>query len=244
MLKLRITLLAGSLCLAAATPALAGPPYLTDDPTPTDKGHWEVLPFVTGGFSGDPEGDVGLDLSYGATDNIQLTATLPLGYERPSGSGLRLGAGNIELAAKIRLLRQEESGLELAVFPRLYLPGSGSFADDHAAFLLPVFIGRSGETWSAFGGGGWGWNEGGGSKNYCQLGAVITRQVLPNLNLGLEGSYRTADVVDGEASGIICLGAVYDVNETFHVLGYAGAEVANRAANGDGVWYVSVLWVF
>lgn len=154
------------------------------------------------------------------------------------------GAGNIELAAKIRLLRQETSGLEVAVFPRLCLPGSGAFADNHAAFLLPVFIGHSGDNWSAFGGGGCAWNEGGGSKNYCQVGAVVTRQVLPNLNLGLEGSYRAADVVGGEASGIIGVGAVYDVNETFHVLGYAGAEVANRRASGQGVWNVSVLWRF
>ena len=30
------------LSLAAATPAWAGPPFLTDDPEPTETGHWEI----------------------------------------------------------------------------------------------------------------------------------------------------------------------------------------------------------
>ena len=29
----------------SATAAFAGPPYLTDDPIPTDTGHWEIYAF-------------------------------------------------------------------------------------------------------------------------------------------------------------------------------------------------------
>ena len=32
----------------AAGPAFAGPPYLTDDPVPTDTGHWEIYAFTAG----------------------------------------------------------------------------------------------------------------------------------------------------------------------------------------------------
>ena len=41
-----------------------------------------------------------------------------------------------------------------------------------------------------------------------------------------------------QASGIIGVGAVYDVR-TFHVAATAGAEVANRRAGGRGFWNVS-----
>ena len=33
--------------LAAAGPAWAGPPFVTDDPEPTDLGHWEIYDFVS-----------------------------------------------------------------------------------------------------------------------------------------------------------------------------------------------------
>src|SRR5262249_32627793 len=32
----------GTLLLAIAAPAIGGPPYQTDDPEPTDFGHWEI----------------------------------------------------------------------------------------------------------------------------------------------------------------------------------------------------------
>src|SRR5579884_3623903 len=39
----------GAAALAGvAAPAMAGPPYLTDDPIPTDLHHWEIYAFSTG----------------------------------------------------------------------------------------------------------------------------------------------------------------------------------------------------
>ncbi len=32
--------------IGVAAPAVAGPPYLTDDPVPTDTGHWELYAFT------------------------------------------------------------------------------------------------------------------------------------------------------------------------------------------------------
>jgi hypothetical protein len=34
--------------LLAPAIAIAGPPYLTDDPQPTESGHWEIYSFVQG----------------------------------------------------------------------------------------------------------------------------------------------------------------------------------------------------
>ena len=237
-------LLAGA-SLAVVSAAWAGPPFLTDDPWPTDQGRWEVIPFATGGFGADPvEGAVGLDISYGAAADIQATATLPLGYEQAPGSDLAAGTGNIEIAAKIRLLHQETAGIELSIFPRLFLPGGGRFADHHAAFLLPVFVGRSGEDWSVFGGGGCALNQGGSSRNYCQVGAVATHQMLPNFQLGLEGFYQTPDTIGGQSLAVVGFGGTWDLSDHFHLLGYAGASVANRQSNGGGLWYLSALFTF
>jgi hypothetical protein len=60
-----------------AGPALAGPPYGTDDPLPTDLGHWEIYAFGEGARTdGMFQGSTGLDINYGALPGVQLTATL------------------------------------------------------------------------------------------------------------------------------------------------------------------------
>ena len=51
---------------SAAGPAFAGPPYLTDDPEPTDTGHWEIYAFTAGeGRRSTLDADAGIDLNYG-----------------------------------------------------------------------------------------------------------------------------------------------------------------------------------
>lgn len=83
-----------------ASTASAGPPYLTDDPAPTDTRHWEIYAFgagtkTTGGF----DGVVGLDLNYGPINDVQLTATLPVEFAH--GGGVQQSAvGDVELGMK------------------------------------------------------------------------------------------------------------------------------------------------
>jgi hypothetical protein len=59
-----------------AAPALAGPPYLTDDPAPTDTGHWEIYGFATAeGRGGSFDGVTGLDLNYGPVPGARCPAS-------------------------------------------------------------------------------------------------------------------------------------------------------------------------
>src|SRR5579884_2812554 len=82
-------------------PALAGPPFLSDDPEPTDYKHYEIYTFNSGTSTRTgTDGETGIDFNYGAAPNLQLTATLPLGFASEIGAPSRFGLGNIELAAK------------------------------------------------------------------------------------------------------------------------------------------------
>ena len=63
-------------------PALAGPPYVSDDPQPTDYKHFEIYTFSNGTTTrGDIGGAAGIDFNYGAAPNLQLTTTLPIGLQ-------------------------------------------------------------------------------------------------------------------------------------------------------------------
>ena len=110
----------------AISTAFAGPPYVTDDPEPTEYGHFEIYLFGNGTITRDGMGGAaGVDFNYGALPDLQLTAVVPAGYDKPETGSGAVGLSNVELAAKYRFLHQEEFGWDVAIFPRLFLP-SGS----------------------------------------------------------------------------------------------------------------------
>src|SRR4051812_40653976 len=109
----------------SATAALAGPPYATDDPEPTDLGHWEIYAFAAGTRAhGGLDGAAGLDLNFGPAPNVQLTATLPIDFSDDGGS--HAGLGDVELGVKYRFVNDEAAGLSVAIFPRVILPTARS----------------------------------------------------------------------------------------------------------------------
>jgi hypothetical protein len=221
-----------ALLLGIITPAMAGPPYLTDDPEPTDYRHFEIYAFSNGtATQGDVSGEGGIDFNYGGAPNVQLTATLPVDYDFPTAGAPAGDLGNIELAAKYRFLTQASVGLDVAVFPRVFLPSpSSNVGEQHASFLLPVWMEKDWDKWSAFDGGGCELNRGGGSQNFCEAGLVVMRQILPDLQLGLEIFHQTADTQGGQATTSVGAGVRYDLNEHFHLLGYLGRGVQNVEA--------------
>jgi hypothetical protein len=61
---LGLAVLAAAMC-APLGATRAGPPYVTDDPQPTDTGHWEIYDFAAGvGTPGDLTGEGGFDINY------------------------------------------------------------------------------------------------------------------------------------------------------------------------------------
>ena len=237
---------AASSFLIVALPALAGPPYLSDDAEPTDYEHYEIYAFANGTVGRDGNnGEGGIDFNYGAAPDLQLTAVLPAGYAQPNRGPANVDLGNIELAAKYRVLHQDDFGLDVAVFPRVFLPaGSAQVGNRHASLLLPIWVEKDWGKLSGFGGGGCVLNHGDDSRNFCLVGWAMTYQVLPNLQLGGEVFHQTADTVGGRASTVVGAGVKYDLSDNYHLLGYIGPTVQNAAETDRYTWYGSVLFTF
>src|SRR3981081_2240373 len=231
---------------ALARPALAGPPYVSDDPEPTDYKHFEIYTFSNGTATrGDIGGAAGIDFNYGASPNLQLTATLPIGFDRPASSRTNFGLSNIELAAKYRFLHQDAFGLDVSIFPRVFLPsGSPNIGNNTASVLLPVWVQKDWSGgWSAFGGGGC-VISGRSSQNFCLSGGGVTCHLLPQLHVGAELCHTTADGNGTPASTTVGLGARYDLNETYHLLGYVRRGIQNANVTDQYSWYASILFTF
>ena len=118
-LPLLVTATAITLILAVS-PAQAGPPFSTDDPESTEKGHWEMYgPLVDmEGVGSSFSGSAGIEINYGAADNLQLTLGLPTGFSHDR-TGWQWGVGDVEVSAKYRIIDDKESGVQVALFPGL-----------------------------------------------------------------------------------------------------------------------------
>src|SRR5450631_221608 len=120
--------------LAWVRPALAGPPYVSDDPQPTDYKHFEIYSFSNDTAARDGVGgESGIDFNYGAAPDLQLTATAAAGFDRPTAGRTSFGLSNIELAAKYRFLHQDSFVLDVSVFPRVFLPSGSSTVGNRTA---------------------------------------------------------------------------------------------------------------
>ena len=150
--------------------------------------------------------------------------------------------GNIEFAVKYKFLHQDDVGLDVAVFPRVFLPSASSrVGDSHVSVLLPIWAEHDWDKWSVFGGGGCVFNS---EKNFCLEGVALTRQFLPNLQLGVEVYHQGADSVGGEATTGLGFGAKYDLNETLHVIASMGPGLQHAAETNRYSWYAALLWTF
>ena len=222
--------LAALLLEAAAAPAWAGPPYLTDDPAPTDTGHWEIYGFTAAeGHRSDIDTDAGFDLNYGAIKDVQLTATLPLSFTHAAQEGWHGGAGDAELAVKYRFVSDERSGFSAAIFPRVILPTASHSPGEKARFLLPLWLQKdfAGGT-SVFGGGGYMINPGAGNRDFWQGGIAVTQDVGKKLSVGAEVIRQGSDALGGTSQTRADLGAIVQLSEHYALLFSGGPTWADH----------------
>jgi hypothetical protein len=213
---------AGSLAILGIRIASAGPPFLTDDPEPTDPGHWEIYaPTVdAAGRTREFEGSFGAELNYGAAPDVQVTVGIPAGYSHSRGAGA-VGRGDFELSVKYRFV--DLHGMQIAVFPGLTVPsGSAGFGSSHVTALLPVWFQKDVDAWSWFGGGGFAINPGNGNRNYWTGGIALSHALSQDLTIGFEADRQGADTIEGNSSTSVGFGAILRMSPTVRLLGSAG----------------------
>jgi hypothetical protein len=216
------------------TAALAGPPFLTDDPEPTDTGHWEIYAplFEAEGSGRDLEGALGAEINYGAAEGVQVTIGLPAAYSHDA-RGWHWGAGDLEASVKYRFYHNERAGLQIAVFPGVTLPTARrGFGAGHVTALLPIWAQKDFGPWSVFGGGGYAINPGPGNRNYATAGVALARRFGERLLLGIEADRQGPDVVGGRASTSLGAGVIYDLPGPFRLLASGGPTFEDGGGSG------------
>lgn len=220
----------GVVAALLATAAQAGPPFLTDDPEPTETGHWEIYAplFEAEGSGNDFEGSFGAEINYGPVKDVQLTLGLPLAYMHDA-TGWTSGAGDLAASVKYRFYHDEAAGVQIAAFPGITLPtASKGLGAGHVTALLPIWVQKDLGKWSVFGGGGYAINPGIGNRDYWTGGIALTRQLGGKLLVGVEADRQGADVMGGHATTSLGLGAIYDLPGPFRLLASGGPTFEDR----------------
>lgn len=216
LLRALMFLAAITTCFGASR-AVAGPPYVTDDPEPVDHRHWEINTAVTYANSGSGEVSGNLPLAefnYGIVPNAQITLDLPMAYDYTADSH-KYAYGATGLGAKYRFVQESSHMPEIAFAPSVQFPVN---AGDHAVTFLPLWAQKNFGSWSVFGGGGVYINTGPGNRDFTYLGAVLTHDVSPATTLGVELFHQSADTIDGSDTTGANLGMVSQIGEHHAIL--------------------------
>jgi hypothetical protein len=224
---LRARLVASVILLGQAVPSIAwaGPPFLTDDPEPTETHHWEIYAPAAdaAGRGGDYEGSFGAELNYGAAPDLQITVGLPVAFAHEAG-GFQTGRGDLELSVKYRFYHDEDAGLSIAVFPGVSAPtASGGLGNSKVTALLPIWVQKDIGSWSLFGGGGgYAIHPGTDNQNYWSGGVALAREIKSGFLIGMEVDRQGADTVDADAETSLGLGGIAQLTPTLRLLASAG----------------------
>jgi Putative MetA-pathway of phenol degradation len=233
------------LCGALGT-ASAGPPYLTDDPEPTDYLHWEIYLSYnsffnsSGAFSSAPL----LELNYGAAPNVQVSVTPQFAYGQPNGGTSAYGVGDTLFGVKYRFLQETKSRPQVAFYPEFSAPTGDQIrglGNGKPQYYLPLWAQKSWGKLTTYGGGGYWVNPAAGQRNYMFTGWLAQYSVTKRLALGGEIFYQGSTAVNVGSQTGFNLGAIYDLNEIHHLVFSAGTDFHGP---NHGMVYAGYLWTF
>jgi hypothetical protein len=227
-----VRFLIAGVCLAStflSATALAGPPFRTDDPEPVEYKHWEV--YVASQYFDFKDGSImtapHVEINYGAIPNLQLHLIAPMVNANPAGEKAHYGYGDTELGAKYRFIQESDWRPMVGIFPLLEIPtgkSSEGLGAGAAQLFLPLWLQKSFEPWTTYGGGGYWINPGQDNQNYWFLGWVVQREISKKLTLGAEVYHQTPNVEGGDSSTGFNVGGFINFTDTQHLLFSAGRD--------------------
>jgi hypothetical protein len=227
-------LLALAALTLSACPSVAGPPYITDDPEPTETGHWENYLFVESAHvMGQPHTvESGIELNYGAFEDTQLTLSVPLNPNPgPGGFGVVWApwGGGI----KYRFIEEDDDGWrpQVAFFPQVAIPVGPANRGAPVTELLPIWMQKTFGEWTFFGGGGYTNNPGPDNRDFLNYGIAVQRQLVGNFAMGVEFFGQGRDSLDDRASSAVGLAGLYDFSDLWHFIASANTGVSNARAD-------------
>jgi hypothetical protein len=227
--------------------AQAGPPFLTDDPEPVDYRHSEFYVFGTYDNASDGRSVTGpaLEFNYGVAPEVQLHIVMPFMRVSPDGASSESGLGDTELGVKYRFVDETGARPQIGIFPVVEVPtGSASrgLGNGRAWYRLPLWIQKSWDPWTTYGGMGYAVNHAPGMQNSWFGGWLLQRDLSEQLTLGGEVFWQGAETLGGQGTTLVNLGGYYNISAcSCSLLFTAGHSVAGARHT---LGYLGLYWTW
>jgi hypothetical protein len=229
-----------ALVAMAPGPALAGFPFVTDDPGTQGTGHVELDLYVQySRYNGGSSGSLpAISFSYGITDNLDLSLGLPISMLQTDGVGTNMGLGDVSAGFKLRFIEEDTAGWRpaVAVAPSVTFPSGSQARGTGAGYVrafLPVWLSKTSGDWTFFGGGGLNINQAtiGGVRqtNWWYAGAGINYQINDTWMVGGEIYYSSPIATGAKDLVGFNVGVVYALADGHNLMATVGRNVVNAA---------------
>ena len=213
--------------------ARAGPPFITDDPDPTDYKHWEVYLFADYyRIDGADQGQFpAMEINYGLLPNMQLHVIPAVAYDHQPGEVSHYGIGDTEFGVKYRFVQETDTIPEIGVFPLLEFPSGNAdhgLGNGKLQVFAPVWLQKTfgkDKEWTTFGGGGFWYNPGPDHRNFFRLGWALQRDFSEHITLGAEIYHESAASRDVGGHTAFNIGGYYNFDDHNHLLMSAGRDI-------------------
>ena len=211
----------------------AGPPFQTDDPEPVEFKHWEYyLSSINTKQSNVWSGTLPhAEVNYGVAPNFQIHLIVPLNYISMAGANLQYGYGYTELGLKYRFIKESDKMPQIGTFPILEIPTvpQNTFNNGRIQLLIPLWLQKSWDKLTTYGGGGYWITPGANNKNWFFGGWEIQYDFAKALTLGGELYYHTPVTTDAKSSAGFNIGGFVNFSEKVHFIFSAGHSFLNES---------------
>jgi len=236
--------------------ALAGPPFLTDDPVPTEYRHYEVYTFATteknAGISTTTSAPA-LELNWGALPNVQVSATFPYtllsvptsvtASTPQSTPGTTVsGFGDTEFGVKYRFLQETASTPQISFYPSAEFPTgnkNNGIGNGRTWYRFPLWLQKSWGRWTTYGGGGYALNAGAGSTNFFYGGGLLERDLSDDVSVGAEIYAQGPQFVSDKSATFYNVGSYIALTKSVGLLFSIGHSIAG---DNESIGYFALEW--
>lgn len=222
-----------SIFILTASLCLAGPPFGTDDPEPVDFRHWEY--YLSSQDQFQPGFSTGtlphFEFNYGLIRNCQIHFVLPLNYNSYPDKVFQYGYGNTEIGFKFRFYRSKDESLQIGTFPIFEVPTVRNpyFTNNRVQVYLPVWIQKSWNKFTTYGGGGLWINPGDNNKNWMFAGWELQYDFSKFLTFGGELFYKGPSTINGRQLTGFNIGGFINFSDKIHFIFSAGHSITGES---------------
>jgi hypothetical protein len=228
------------------TASFAGAPFITDDPDITKEGFWEfyVAGLVDKAKNQTAWNNPQIEFDYGSAKNLQLHLLIPIAGNQKRHKSYHTGIGDTEIGVKFRFIEEDDTTPQVATFPQFEC-NTGSktknLGNGRIWVKLPLWIQKSWDDWTTYGGGGITINPATGQKTYPFAGWVLQRKFDDTFTFGGELYYQGKLNNTTRSTLILNAGGYLNFSKSFSLLFSAGHSIAGAQ---NLVSYLGLYWTW